>query len=88
MNLSVVHLGLIAGVALAAIPVILHMVMRQKPKHIIFPALRLLKARQKQTTRRLRIRQWALLLSRMAIIALMALCLARPTSNTTSPVCE
>ena len=46
MNLSVVHLGLIAGVALAAIPVILHMVMRQKPKLIIFPALRLLKARQ------------------------------------------
>jgi hypothetical protein len=88
MNLSVVHLGLIAGVALAAIPVILHMVMRQKPKHIIFPALRLLKARQKQTTRRLRIRQWALLLSRMAIIALMALCLARPTCNTTAPLGE
>ena len=88
MNLSVVHLGLIAGVALAAIPVILHMVMRQKPKHIIFPALRLLKARQRQTTRRLRIRQWALLLSRMAVIALMALCLARPTCNTTAPLGE
>jgi len=88
MNLSVVHLGLIAGVALAAIPVIIHMVMRQKPKHIIFPALRLLKARQKQTTRRLRIRQWALLASRMAIICLMALCLARPTCNTTAPLGE
>ncbi|RLT14657.1 MAG: VWA domain-containing protein [Planctomycetota bacterium] len=88
MNLSVVHLGLIAGVALAAIPVILHMVMRQKPKLIIFPALRLLKARQKQTTRRLRIRHWALLLSRMAVIALMSLCLARPTCNTTAPLGE
>jgi hypothetical protein len=88
MNLSVVHLGLVAGMALAAIPVIIHMVMRQKPKHIIFPALRLLKARQKQTTRRLRIRQWALLASRMAIICLMALCLARPACNTTAPLGE
>lgn len=88
MNLSVVHLGLVAGVALAAIPVIIHMVMRQKPKHVIFPALRLLKARQKQTTRRLRIRQWALLASRMGVICLMALCLARPTCNTTAPLGE
>lgn len=88
MNLSVVHLGLVAGVALAAIPVILHMVMRQKPKHVIFPALRLLKARQRQTTRRLRVRQWALLLSRMAVIALMSLCLARPTCNTTATLGE
>ena len=86
MNLSVVHLGLVAGVALAAIPVIIHMVMRQRPKHVIFPALRLLKARQKQTTRRLRIRQWALLASRMGVICLMALCLARPTCNTTAPL--
>lgn len=88
MNLSVVHLGLVAGVALAAIPVIIHMVMRQRPKHVMFPALRLLKARHKQTTRRLRIRQWALLASRMAVICLMALCLARPTCNTTAPLGE
>lgn len=88
MNLSVVHLGLLAGLAFVAVPVLIHMVMRQKPKHVFFPALRLLKARQRQTTRRLRIRQWALLASRMAIVALMALCLSRPTCNTTAPLGE
>ncbi len=88
MNLSVVHLGLLTGLAFVAVPVIIHMVMRQKPKHIFFPALRLLKLKQRQSTRRLRIRQWALLASRMAVIALMALCLARPACNTTAPLGE
>ena len=35
------HAGLAAGAALAALPVILHLFMRQTPKHVIFPALRL-----------------------------------------------
>lgn len=88
MNLSVVHLGLLTGLAFVAVPVIIHMVMRQKPKHIFFPALRLLKLKQRQSTRRLRIRQWALLASRMAVVALMALCLSRPACNTTAPLGE
>ncbi|MBI1324843.1 VWA domain-containing protein [bacterium] len=88
MNLSVVHLGLLAGLAFVAVPVIIHMVMRQKPKHIFFPALRLLKQKQRQSTRRLRIRQWALLASRMAVVALMALCMARPACNTTAQLGE
>ena len=43
------HAGLAAGAALAALPVILHLFMRQTPKHVIFPALRLIRERQKRS---------------------------------------
>jgi hypothetical protein len=78
MEMSLLHAGLAAGAGLAALPVILHLFMRQTPKHIIFPALRLIKERQKQSRKRLRVKNWLLLLARMAILALMALALARP----------
>src|SRR4051812_31452815 len=52
--------------------------MRQQPKRVIFPALQLVRQRQKQSRKRLRIRNWLLLLARMALVALMALALARP----------
>jgi len=76
--MSLIHVGLAAGAALAALPVILHLFMRQTPKHLIFPALRLIRERQRQSKKRMRIKNWLLLLARMAILALMALALARP----------
>jgi hypothetical protein len=76
--MSLIHAGLAAGAALAALPVILHLFMRQTPKHVIFPALRLIRERQRQSKKRMRIKNWLLLLARMAILALMALALARP----------
>ena len=79
--ISFVTVGLTAGAAQAAIPVIIHLIMRQTPKHVVFPALRLIKARQKKSRKRLRIRNWLLLLARMALVALMALALARPALN-------
>src|ERR1700752_1350134 len=78
MEMSLIHAGLAAGVGLAALPVLLHLFMRQTPKHVIFPALRLIRERQRQSKKRLRIKNWLLLLARMAILALMALALARP----------
>lgn len=79
MDISLVNAGLAAGAGLAALPVILHLFMKQKPKHVIFPALRLIRERQKRSKKRLRIKNWLLLLARMALLALMALALARPT---------
>jgi hypothetical protein len=79
MNISLLHAGLAAGAALAIVPVILHLFMKQTPKHVIFPALRLIRERQKRSRKRLRIRNWLLLLARMALVALMALALARPS---------
>jgi hypothetical protein len=78
MEMSLIHAGLAAGVGLAAVPILLHLFMRQTPKHVVFPALRLIRERQRQSKKRLRIKNWLLLLARMAILALMALALARP----------
>ncbi len=86
MEMSLLHAGLAAGAALAAIPVILHLFMRQTPKHVIFPALQLVKERQKKTKKRLRVKNWLLLLARMLIIALMALALARPRLYSEAPL--
>jgi len=79
-----INAGLAAGVALAAVPVILHLFMKQTPKHIIFPALRLIKERQKRSRKRLRVKNWLLLAARMLLIALMALALARPRIHATA----
>ena len=49
MDISLIHAGLAAGAALAALPVILHLFMKQTPKHVIFPALRLIRERQKRS---------------------------------------
>lgn len=73
-----INAGLAAGVALAAVPVIMHLFMKQTPKHVVFPALRLIRERQKRSRKTLRIKNWLLLLARMALLALMALALARP----------
>jgi hypothetical protein len=78
MEISLIHAGLAAGAALAALPVILHLFMRQTPKHVVFPAVRLVRERQRRSRKRMRIKNWLLLLARMAILALMALALARP----------
>jgi hypothetical protein len=74
-----VHPALLAGAALAVIPIVLHLVLRQKPKHIHFPALRFLKQRQHSNSRRLKLRHLLLLALRIAAIVLVALALARPS---------
>lgn len=86
MDLSLVNLGLAAGAALAIVPLILHLLMRQTPKRIVFPALQLIVNRHKKSTKRLRIKNWLLLAARMALVAIMALALARPTLNATVPL--
>lgn len=79
-----INAGIAAGVGLAALPVILHLFFRQTPKRIIFPALQLVRERQKRSRKKLKVKNWLLLLARMALLALMALALARPRlwSNT------
>jgi hypothetical protein len=78
MDISLIHAGLAGGAALAALPVILHLFMKQTPKRIVFPALQLIRERQKRSQKKLKVKNWLLLLARMALVALMALALARP----------
>ncbi|HUG93733.1 MAG TPA: BatA and WFA domain-containing protein [Planctomycetaceae bacterium] len=77
--MSLINPALLYGLGLAALPVILHFLLRSKPKKLLFPALRLLMHRRKTNVRRLRLRHLWLLLVRIAVIAAIVLAVARPS---------
>ena len=77
--MSLINASLLFGMGLAALPVILHMIMRSKPKRIEFPALRLLKSRKVSNSRRMQLRHLLLLILRSLLIAVLVLAIARPS---------
>lgn len=77
--MTLINASLLAGVLLAGLPILLHLMMRAKPKRIEFPALRLLQSRQTSNSRRMRVRHLLLLLLRALLIAVAVLALARPS---------
>src|SRR6056297_3345082 len=77
--MTLINASMLAGVLLAGLPILLHLMMRAKPKRIEFPALRLLKTRQTSNSRRMRLRQILLLLLRALLIAAAVAALARPS---------
>jgi hypothetical protein len=70
---------LLGGIALVAIPVALHLVMRQQPRELTFPALRFVKQRRESNRRKMKLRHLLLLALRCLLIAGLAVALARPT---------
>ena len=77
--MSLINPAILYGAALATIPVILHFLLRSKPKKLVFPALRLIQVRRRQNVQRLRLRHLLLLLLRIVVILLFVLALARPS---------
>jgi len=71
--------ALLAGAALIAVPIALHLVMRRQPRQLKFPALQFVRKRQEANRRRLNFRHLLLLALRCALIAGFAFALARPT---------
>jgi len=63
--MSLINPAILWGFALVSIPVILHFLLRARPKKYLFPALRLIQARRTHNIRRLRLRHIWLLLLRM-----------------------
>src|SRR5437660_6782900 len=76
--MTFVHPLLLTGLVLVGIPVLVHLIMRQKPKHLPFPALRFLLQRHRSTQRRLQLRHLLLLALRMLLLAAACVALARP----------
>src|SRR5713101_572154 len=76
--MTFIHPLILGGLLLAGIPVFIHLVMRQKPKRLMFPAVRFLLQRQHSNRRRLQLRHIILLALRMLLIAAICLALARP----------
>jgi hypothetical protein len=69
---------LLGGLVLMGIPILLHLIMRQKPKHLLFPAFRFLLQRHRTNQRKIRFRHLLLLALRLFIIIAICLALARP----------
>src|SRR6266511_1263614 len=63
--MSFVHPLLLVGLLLIGIPVLIHLIMQQKPKHLAFPAFRFLQKRHR-------------VVLRILLIAFLCLALARP----------
>lgn len=66
------------GLAAAAIPLIIHLFNFRRPKRVDFSSLAFLRELEKQTMRRMRVRQWLLLALRTLAIACLVLAFARP----------
>jgi hypothetical protein len=66
------------GLVAAGIPVIIHLFTRRRPREMQFPSLEFLTEVNQSEIRRLRLKQWLLLLLRTLAIAALALALSRP----------
>ncbi|HMP15518.1 MAG TPA: BatA and WFA domain-containing protein, partial [Gemmatales bacterium] len=81
MHIAFLSPWVLLGSLLIAVPIIIHLVMRKKPRLLTFPALELLQQRRKTNLRKLRLRHLALLALRVLLIWLAALALARPLAT-------
>src|ERR1700682_1124123 len=66
------------GLSAIAIPVLIHLIQRERKRVIEFPSLMFVRRIPYQSVRRRRIRHWWLLLMRVAAFALIATACARP----------
>src|SRR5436309_14241120 len=72
------------ALATFAIPILIHLTQRERKQIIEFPSLMFLQRIPYQSVRRRRIRDWPLLVMRLAAVALIVLAFARPFLKTTS----
>lgn len=75
---------LLFGLAAVSVPIIIHLLNRRKFHKVVWAAMRFLQTSVEQNQRRMRIEDMILLLLRCALIALLALALARPAFKSAS----
>lgn len=73
------HPWVLAGLAAAAIPILLHLLARREPPTVEFPAVRYLMTTTREHQRRLKLQNWLLLLLRTLLIVLVVLAAAAPS---------
>ena len=81
-----VHPALAFGTLLASVPLIIHLLNRQRYRPIQWAALQFVIAAYKKTRRRVQLENLLLLLLRMAAVALFALAVSRPFTSSDSPL--
>ena len=78
--MTLVHASLLtAGLAAAAIPILIHLLFRRRRPPISWAAMEILLAALRRQEKRLRLEQWLLLAARCLLFALAGFALARPT---------
>jgi Aerotolerance regulator N-terminal/von Willebrand factor type A domain len=68
----------LAGLAALAVPVLIHLIQREKNQVIAFPSLMFVRRVPYESVRRRKIRHWLLLALRLAALALLVAAFARP----------
>ncbi len=81
MGLGFIHLGFLAAGAAVAVPILIHLLFRQKVRRVEIGTLQFLRVVLRDQSRRRRIRRWVLLALRTAGVLLLALLFARPYWN-------
>lgn len=76
---------LLAGLAAAAVPLILHLVARREPPVVPFPAVRYLEDTARRHQRRLHLQHWLLLTIRTLLIVVLVLAAAGPSRAGAGP---
>ena len=74
------HPWVLAGLAAAAIPILLHLLARREPPTVMFPAVRYLVSTTREHQRRLKLQNWLLLFLRTMLIATLVMAAAGPTA--------
>jgi hypothetical protein len=77
-TMSFIQIAYLSAAAAVAIPIVIHMVFRQKTHRADLGTLRFLRVVLQRNARRRRVMRWLLLALRMACIALLAVLFARP----------
>jgi hypothetical protein len=78
MNLGFLNPLLLWGLAAAAIPVVIHLFFRRRPRPTPFPAIDFILRARRETERRLRLKKLLLFTARTLVLAAIAAALARP----------
>ena len=80
-GISLIHAGFLAAGLAVAVPIVIHLLFRQKTRTLVIGSVRLLHEVVREHRRRRRVRQWVLLALRMLAVLLLALLFARPFHN-------
>ncbi|HSN90005.1 MAG TPA: BatA domain-containing protein [Anaeromyxobacteraceae bacterium] len=81
MGLSFLHPALLWGLVAAGLPLLVHLFFRRRPKPIPFPAVDFILRARRETERRLRLKRVLLFVARTALLAAVALAIARPRAE-------
>jgi hypothetical protein len=78
LGLNFLNPVFLAGLAAAALPILIHLFSRRRARVLSFPSLEYLQEISRRKVRRMRLRQWLLLALRVLIVAFFAMAMGRP----------